>query len=147
MILELPQFGKLAYDLHLPQDNVTLSAVEDIFYLLSDRKPCQILAAQAASSAAAHSSSTNKASGGNRRSTSPSKGGAAEPRRTRGSVAGASGSAPAGTSRSSSKAGAEGDSEGRPLRVAALPREMIVPEQFPEGLVRLACIRYRCGCW
>jgi hypothetical protein len=144
MILELPQFGKLAYDLHLPQDNVTLSAIEDIFYLLSDRKPCQILAAQSASLAAAHSSSAQRSSGGNWRSTSPSKGGAAEPRRNRGS-AGGSGSTPAATA-SSSKAGAGGDSGGPPLRVAALPREMIVPEQFPEALVRLACIRYRCGC-
>lgn len=41
--MELPQFGKLAYDLHIPQDNKSLSAVEDAFYALSDRRPCLAL--------------------------------------------------------------------------------------------------------
>lgn len=53
LTLELPQFGRLAYDLHLPQDNVTLSAVEDAFYLLADRQPCQLLAAEAEAARAA----------------------------------------------------------------------------------------------
>lgn len=110
LTLELPQFGRLAYDLHLSQDNVTLSAIEDVFYLLSDRKPCEILAAEAAQ---AHAASHTRGIG-----SSGHKAG-----RT---ASGASGTAKAAEARGVQK-----------------PKDLMVPEQFPEALVRLACVRYR----
>jgi hypothetical protein len=44
MTLDLRSLGKLAFDVHISQDNKSLSAVEDVFYLLSDRRPCLVRA-------------------------------------------------------------------------------------------------------
>lgn len=54
LTMELPQFGKLAYDLHIGQDNKSLSAIEDAFYVLSDRKPCMAIQAAAAAATSSH---------------------------------------------------------------------------------------------
>jgi hypothetical protein len=40
--MDLRSLGKLAFDLHISQDSKSLSAVEDVFYLLSDRRPCLV---------------------------------------------------------------------------------------------------------
>jgi hypothetical protein len=42
MTMDLRSLGKLAFDLHISQDSKSLSAVEDVFYLLSDRRPCLV---------------------------------------------------------------------------------------------------------
>lgn len=159
LTLELPQFGKLAYDLHVPQDNITLSAVEDIFYLLSDRKPCQMLAAAGCGTPGRiviSTSSKSKPCG----MSSPTPSGAAASRgrssasgRGRGSVGGADSTKGAaaghGSGHRSGSQGGSGSGEkgggavsGGGVRMV-LPQELIVPEQFPEALVRLACVRYR----
>lgn len=135
MTLELPQFGKLAYDLHVPQDGKSLSAVEDVFYMLSDRKPCQMLLAAAGGSS---SSSRGRADSGSSSSTRvaacvlPTRGGSR--------MAGGGGS-------SSREVGGSGAAE-RGLDgaggAAMCSSDLLIPEQFPEALVRLACVRYRC---
>jgi hypothetical protein len=154
LTLELPQFGKLAYDLHVPQDNITLSAVEDIFYLLSDRKPCQMLAAAGSGAPGRIVISTSS------RSKPCGKGGKSAPSpaggriRGRGSAGGAAGGTKGagyggahrggslGGSGSGGKGGGAASGGGGGVRMV-LPQELIVPEQFPEALVRLACVRYR----
>eukprot|EP00775_Hariotina_reticulata_P011559 gene11560-11703_t len=97
LTMELPQFGKLAYDLHIGQDNRSLSAVEDAFYVLSDRT--QLAVARAAAFT---------------------------------SLGGVLTADPDVSAVASAMA-------------AALGPEVIVPEQFAEALVRLACVRYRWG--
>lgn len=64
--MELLQFGKLAYDLNIPQDNKSLSAVEDAFYVLSDRRPCLALKnkTRPPSAEATHKSSRSGGRGG-----------------------------------------------------------------------------------
>lgn len=159
MTLELPQFGKLAYDLHVPQDLVTLSAVEDIFYMLSDRKPCQMMGASGANSgrviisttskkapkAAADkdankpgsgSSSKRSSSGGKQAAGAAGGKGAGGSKSGRGSTSGSSGAGAKGAG------GGAGEQQGGAVRMV-LPQDLIVPEQFPEALVRLACVRYR----
>ena len=129
LTLELPQFGKLAYDLHFAQDNVTLSAVEDVFYLLSDRKPCQMLSAAAGP---LHGPSTSA-------KTHPScQGGIVSGRHKGSSSSGPSSCGSSGVNSSGSPA-----SGGADTRRVMLPRDLLVPEQFAEALVRLACVRYR----
>jgi hypothetical protein len=110
LTLELPQFGRLAYDLHLSQDNVTLSAIEDVLYLLSDRKPCEILAAEAAQ---AHAASNTR------------------------------GICSSGHKAGRTASGASSTVKAAEARGVQKPKDLMVPEQFPEALVRLACVRYR----
>jgi hypothetical protein len=151
LTLELPQFGKLAYDLHVPQDNITLSAVEDIFYLLSDRKPCQMLAAAGCGAPGriviSKSSKSKPCSKGGKRSPSPAGAGRGSADNADRTEVGGRGGAPrgggqGGSGSGSGEKGGGAASGGDGVRIV-LPQELIVPEQFPEALVRLACVRYR----
>jgi len=120
LTLELPQFGKLAYDLHMPQDNVTLSAVEDVFYMLSDRKAYEVVGTAAGS---AHTSSSGSASRTHNGRQSPAHA--------------------RGKANASIIAGQDQPPDDERGADVALPLELLIPEQFPEALVRLACVRYR----
>lgn len=126
LVMDLPQFGKLAYDLHLSQDNVTLSAIEDIFYLLSDRQACQALAATATQPDTITSSSATI-------SKPTLKGKTSKICRNN------DGCVPQSDSISTNAATMAAPSQA----AVVLPLDVLIPEQFAEALVRLSCVRYR----
>lgn len=146
--------------IRMPQDLTTLSAVEDVFYALSDRKPCGELTriAATARSATMHASGCTKAhkpppassssragkpaggagsSAGKQQASSPGAAG------SNAAVGGGAGSQP-NSSSSSHREGEAGHHGGKEDGVVLQP-DLIVAEQFPEAPVRLACVRYRCA--
>ncbi|WIA22876.1 hypothetical protein OEZ85_001261 [Tetradesmus obliquus] len=153
LTMDLRSLGKLAFDLHISQDSKSLSAVEDVFYLLSDRRPCLALKAKTRPPSAEPLPSRP----GHRASSIATPNmllhGAAA------AAAAASGSAYLGPgaqhalarAAASDRMGRDAEATSNAAAVAAaamasaLGPEVIVPEQFPEALIRLACVRYRWG--
>ncbi|KAF6265421.1 hypothetical protein COO60DRAFT_1478400 [Scenedesmus sp. NREL 46B-D3] len=153
LAMDLRSLGKLAHDLHISQDSRSLSAVEDVFYLLSDRRPCLALQSKTRPSSAAPTSS--RSGHGASSSTTPDmllNGAAAAAAVASDSAylepgaqhAAARAAAPEWTRRDRA-ATSNAAAVAAAAIASAFEAEVILPEQFPEALIRLACVRYRWG--
>lgn len=151
--MDLKNLGKLASDLHVNQDSKSLSAVEDVFYLLSDRRPCLALktntrppsaeplpARPGHRAANSNNSANHMLFGAAAAAAAAAAGSAYLGPGTQHAVARATASEHMGLS---TELTANAAAAAAAVMVSVLGPEVIVPEQFPEVLVRLACVRYR----